>query len=315
MQTPELSIIVVYFNEKDLILPAVGSMHASAGSVAHEILVVENGAPEPVPEEVRRVGDWLRVLRVETNHGYAAGCNRGWEAASGRYLLFINPDTEVRGDAIPRLVDFLRGNPRVGAVSCRIVDGEGRFVPHLFEFPSPWWSLVYAVTAVPARWGWLRRRLGNRLVRYHDPFRSCPVDWMVGCAVMVRREAFEQIGGWEESYFIYAEEIDLYFRLAEAGWTAHYVADGEIVHYGGQSDKPGSERRFLQGYRSRYKFIERHMGPTRAWAFRLITAAKQVGGVLVDGVLWLLGLADRGRRLRTLRARWKLVLISLKILE
>lgn len=310
--TPELSAVIVYYREPDLILPAVRSVHASAGSIAHEVLVVENGGPEPVPEQLHREGDWLRVIRVPTNAGYGAGCNRGFEASSGRHLLFLNPDIEVRADAIPRLVDCLQKHPEVGAASCRIVNEREEVVPHLFEFPSPWWSAVYALTALPARFRPIRRWLGRWLIRYHDPFLSRAADWMIGCAVMVRREALEAVGGWNEGYFLYAEEIDLFYRLRQAGWVAYYVADAEIVHYGGRSSPAGAELSFLQSYVSRYKFIERHLGCGRARAFRWATAVKQLFASGADSLCWVLGAGGRDRRLRSLRTRMKLVRLSLR---
>jgi len=307
---PELSVIIVDYNQRDFILPAVRSIRASAGAVPCEIVIVDNGGSLPIPVELAGEGERVRVLRIDSNAGYAAGCNRGWEAAHGRYLLFLNPDTLVRGDTIPRLVGHLAEHPVVGAVSCRIVDGNGNLVPHLFEFPSPWWSAVYALAALPARWSPLRRLLGRWLIRYRDPFRSGPADWMVGCAVLVRREALEQIGGWDETYFLYAEEIDLYYRLRRAGWAAHYVSEGEIVHYGGASSAPGAEFNILQSYRSRYRFIERYSGPARARVFRWSTAGKQLAAVALDAALWLAGPGGRPGRLRVLRTRVKLIRLS-----
>lgn len=309
MEPIRLSAVIVYYNAPDHVLPCARSIGESAGDVPFEIIVVDNASPEPLPGDIGTAG--VRAIRAERNDGYAAGCNLGWKASLGELLLFMNPDTEARSGTVRQLVEFLDRHPKAGAVSCRVVNPRGGTESTVFEFPNPWSSILYGLAGLPARVPPLRRILGRWMVRYHDPAETRPVDWMVGCALMIRRKALEEVGGWDESYFLYAEEIDLFYRLRTAGWEAWYVAGGEIVHHGGASGDPDSDVSFIQPYLSRYRFVERYRGSSQAWIFRLVTSVKQFVAVVYDSVLLLAGMGDRQKRKRRIRARIDLIRRSL----
>jgi GT2 family glycosyltransferase len=305
METPRLSVIVVYYNAREHVSPCVQSVLNGPGEIPFEIIVVDNASPEPPPGDIESGS--VRMIRAERNEGYAAGCNLGWNASLGEFLFFLNPDTEVRTGSIPRMVEFLDRHERAAAVSGRIVNPGGEREASVFEFPNPWSSIGYGVAGMPARIPFLRRRLGRWLTRYHDPTETCRVDWMTGCAMMVRRKALEEVGGWDESYFLYAEEIDLYYRLRRAGWEAWYVADADIVHRGGGSSEAGSELSFIQPYLSRFRFVERYEGTKSEWVFRLVTALKQAAALVYDSLLLFTGSEDRPKIRQRIRARGRLI--------
>ena len=242
----ELSIIIVSFNVSDYLRQALHSVMAAASGISHEITVVDNCSSDGSAEMVVDEFGTVRLIVSETNEGYSAACNRGIRASSGKYLLILNPDTVVSRDAFVNALAFMDEHPDAGAAGARMTDGDGRFLPESKRgFPSPMTSL-FRLTGIG--------RLFPRSARFNAYYmgnmpddQTCRADILTGAFMFIRREALDKAGLFDTTYFMYGEDIDLSWRIRQAGYYNYYLPDVRITHYKGRSavtDREGSLRHF-----------------------------------------------------------------------
>jgi N-acetylglucosaminyl-diphospho-decaprenol L-rhamnosyltransferase len=233
--TPAISVIVVNYNSARDTLACVASLHTSRG-IDHEIIVVDN-ASRPDDRELLRALDGVSLLLEEANRGFGSGCNRGVEASSGRYLLFVNPDVIVpSATTLADLVAVADATVDLGALGCRIADEDGRTQPsayrrypglldHAWDYAPAIGSLLFffGVRYSPAPFP--LERLSERLAVAH----------LLGAFMLVPRVAFEEAGGFDEGFFLYREETDLCERIAALGRQLVYTPDPVVIHRSGTS--------------------------------------------------------------------------------
>jgi len=220
-----------------------------------EIVVVDNGSSDGSVEMVRELFPDVRLIQAE-NRGYGAAANRAFAASSAPYVLLLNTDTLLRPGALEALADYLDDNPRAGVVGPRLLNPDGSLQPSSFAFPYPLSKL--------ARWLPMasRRYLPNWS---HDLPRVVP--YVLGAAMGLRRSAVEEIGGFDERFFMYFEEADLSLRLVRRGWETHFTPSAIVVHEGGASTRQLSGFMLLELYRSMARYYELHHGwPVRTAA-------------------------------------------------
>jgi GT2 family glycosyltransferase len=262
-----VSYIVVTHQSEKCIEPCLRSVSDFAPPGRSEIIVVDTGSTDGTAERVNHGFPRVKWVPAHANLGYAGAINLGAGFAQGRILAFLNPDIEIQTgplDAIRRILL----DEGYGIVSCRIIDPHGRDLPHRFKFPSFWESVSSAFLP------FLRRRA-------LDPNVSGPTDWMVGCFGWVRRDAFDRVQGFDPRYFLFAEEIDFYYRLRRAGWKAWYTAEVTAVHREGQSRISIKEASEWLSYKNRYRFVETSLGIGRGILFRLGAIARLLTRCLV----------------------------------
>lgn len=233
-----------------------------------ELVVVDNGSSDGSVDELRRRLPGVVVIDPGANLGYGAAANRGAAATTASTVLVCNSDLEVESDALAVLVAALAQRPHCGVVGPLIRDGAGRRYPSARRFPSLVDAAGHAMLGlfVP----------DNRFTRAYlqaelaEAGRTREVDWLSGACLLVRRQAFEEIGGFDESYFMYAEDVDLCWRLARAGWTAAYVPEAEVTHLQGVSTGARPYRMILEHHRSLLRFAARSSEGWRRLALPLI---------------------------------------------
>ena len=285
----EISAVIVHYRTLAETLRAARSLADSAPEV--DILVIDNASGDGIRETLAREVPRARVVAEPENRGYGAACNRGAAETSGAYVLFLNSDAFVQSGAVPALAAALERNPRAAAVGPRLLNPDGTLQPSISRLPTPW--RIFCESS-----GLAALSRGRGIFRGHtktreDQERAQEVESLMGAALLVRRSAFEEVGGFDESFFFYAEESDLFARLRQAQWRILYEPSATVVHLGGAS---GGDALFGQLHASLRRYVRKHHG---LLAMRFAGAVLWLGAA-VRYLLALLtpGAAGRRRRLR-----------------
>jgi len=221
-----LSIIIVTWNVREQVRDCLLSLDVAHLPDDWEVILLDNASQDETVAMVRADFPTVHLIASEENLGFGAGNNRAAAHARGDYLLLLNPDTLVSQKAILTLLDFMDAHPRAGACSSQLHLPDGSPQPYTFG-KDP--KLGYLL-----RRGWQRLVHGRML---HDWDLDFPqqMPWVSGAAMLVRREAWEEVGGFDEGFFMYFEDNDLCLRMRERGWEIWYNPDVSIIHLGGQS--------------------------------------------------------------------------------
>lgn len=297
-----VSAVVVSHNVRELLLNCLRSLEeARAGGVLDEIIVVDSNSSDGSPHAVREHFTDVCVIDAP-NRGYGAGTNVGISLTSRDYVLVLNPDTVVPAETLRRLVRYLDENPDVAVCAPRMRYPSGDLQPSRRRFPTRL-TPIFESTVFQQLWPsnpWKRRY--HLEDRPEDEIQD--VDWVVGACLMVRGEAIDRVGGFDESFWMYCEEIEWCWRFRRHGWRISYLPDVEIVHHEGASTGQNVPRRQLAFDRSRIELQRRlYGGPAAA----IVMAGIKLGYAIqmsVEGIKWLLGHRRdlRGQRVRFYRA-------------
>jgi hypothetical protein len=267
MTAPDVTVSIVSFNTRDLLGACLRSVLKTA-EVGVEIVVVDNSSADGSADMVEREFPAVHVIRVPDNRGFAAANNLAIREASGRYILLLNPDTEVRPDTIVDLAVFLDSHPATGICGPRILYPDGRFQSCGYRFPTLMSEIRQSKNI-------------NRLIRAvvgKEPFvADAPeirdVDWVDGACLMIRRAVIDQIGPLDEQYFLYAEELDWCYSARKAGWTVTAVPTTEMTHHLGQASSQLSDRSLVHFVEARLRFYRKNRGLLTAMVVSLVYVA------------------------------------------
>lgn len=270
----EVLVVIVNYRSAELTLRSLASLarERERPELALSAVVVENASGDEARlarglEE--RFGSFARLVVSPVNGGFGAGNNLGVKAAHAagvrpRYVHFLNPDTEIKPGAVLALVRFLEAHPRAGVASGSFEHQDGTPWPIAFRFPSPAGELEAG-----CRLGIVSRLLRERSVpRIMGP-TPAPIDWCSGASMMLRREVLETVGGFDEVFFLYYEEVDLCLRIKAAGWECWYVPESRVMHVRGQSTgvtvlEQTPRRLPPYWFESRRRYFVKHHGPAYA---------------------------------------------------
>lgn len=229
----DLSIVIVNYNTKDLLLECLQSIkQAKKDSYSWETIVVDNASTDGSVEAVKKRYKDIKILRSKKNLGFAAGNNKAITKTSGRYTLFLNPDTMVFPDTLTTMISFMDKNPGVGAATCRIELADGRLDEAAHRgFPTPWNAFTHfsGLEKLFPR----SRLFSGYTLGWMSRERTHEIDAASGAFLLVRGEAGRKVSWWDEDYFWYGEDLDFCYRLKEAGWKVMYVPKVRILHYKG----------------------------------------------------------------------------------
>lgn len=254
----DLSVIIVSWNVKGLLAECLASIYAALdkSSLQCEVLVVDNASSDGSPKMVNERFPQALLLANAENKGFAAANNQGMALAQGRLVLLLNPDTVVRNHALDTLVQFMDETPLAGMAGPCLVYPDGRFQHAAFRFPS----LAQAFfDFFPLHHRLLESPLNGRYSRsLYDAGRPFVIDHPLGACMMVRRQAIDEVGGMDEGFFMYCEEVDWAMRIKRAGWQIYCVPAAEIVHYAGQSTQQFRDEMFVALWRSRFRLYAKH---------------------------------------------------------
>jgi N-acetylglucosaminyl-diphospho-decaprenol L-rhamnosyltransferase len=267
-----VSVIIINYNSVAVTRACLRSLLASSVSPALEIIVIDNASYDGCDKMIESEFPMVSFIQSETNIGFAGANNLGISMASGKYILFLNPDTEVEALAIEKLRDSLAALPTAGIVGARLLNSDRSIqTTSVTAFPSIMNQLLGAE--------WLRQRLprlslwGMRSL-FDESVCPVEVEAVSGACLMSKREVVDQVGGFSDDYFMYAEDLDLCWKSKNAGWAVYHVPQALIVHHGGQSSKsrPESSYADLMIRESVHKFMRLRQGRWYAGTFRCVTA-------------------------------------------
>lgn len=280
-QPPILTIGIINYNACEWLRPCLTSIFREVGDGGSmEVIVVDNASEDESVAMVRHEFPHARVLALTENRGYAAGCNEAARVGAAPFVLLLNPDVELREGCLSAMLGFAQGNPRAGIVGPRLLNSDGSHQPSCGMFPTLVGILQEAIllTRIAPRWGAVARRHGTAL----DPEVTQPVEVLLGAFLLCRREMLEALGGLDERFFMYSEEVDLCYRACRAGWETWYLPEATAIHHGGKSTEPVASAMFAELHRSKVRFLRFHRSPAAARVGRVLLAL----GAVVRGALW-----------------------------
>jgi GT2 family glycosyltransferase len=260
----DLVVLTVSYNTRDLLASCLQSTLDSLAysGLQGQVWVIDNASADGSAKMVAECFPQVRLIAHDRNLGFAAGNNLALRAMGfgmeivPRHVLFLNPDTRVVGDALGLMVGFLDSTSQAGAAGAGLIHGDGSFQHSAFAFPG---LTQIFLDFFPLHHRLLNSRLNGRYPRRtYERGRPFTVDHPLGAALMVRGGALAQVGSFDESFFMYCEEIDLCRRLKSAGWGVYCVPEAQIVHLVGQSTRQFRHRMFVALWRSRFLMFDKH---------------------------------------------------------
>ncbi len=302
--TLDVSVVIVSYRSREHLPACLASVHASmeASGLRGEVIVVDNASPDGTAELVAERFPWVRLVANPVNSGFAAAVNQGVRLARGRVIVLLNPDTQLVGDALGRLVRFLDRHPTVGAVGPRLRYPDGRTQPSRRRFPTLLTGFLES-TLIQDYW-----RDNRVLRRYYVADRSDDepqeVDWLVGACLAIRRDAFATVGLLDERFFLYSEEVEWFWRLRRAGWRVYYLPEAEVVHAEGGSSEPESAFRQVAFDTAKVQLFRALYGPVAAESLRLFLLLTYGLRFLREGAKWVVG-HKRALRWRRMVRDWR----------
>jgi GT2 family glycosyltransferase len=301
----DLSVIIVNWNSAEHLRKCLSSIAADQNSPDLEVLVVDNASYDGSAEMVRRQFPWVRFIQSAENLGFAGGNNLARQHAQGDTLLFLNPDTEVFPSALKRMLVRLWASPGVGAVGPRLLNSDLSLQTTCLQAFPTFWNLLFDADALKVMFP--RWRIWGMRPLFSNGTDADVAGMISGACLMVRRDAFDHVEGFSPEYFIYGEDLDLCYKLKNAGWTLKYVDSAEVVHHGGQSTKSRSESGFgdVLIRQAVYNFVRKTRG---AFYAKLCRMAICISAIIRISILTLLRVAptniSRSKALQHRARKW-----------
>ena len=304
-----ISIVYVNWNSADYLKASVNSVFTSDSQPNAEIIVVDNASTQDGVEELAALDPRIRLFAERKNLGFAGANNLGASHAHGEILLFLNPDTEVSAGAIERMARHLERLPDAGLLGARLLNADGSVQLSTIQALPTILNQAFDSDAMMRRWPncplW---KLGPLFQPAQEPI---PVDTVSGACMMMRKSVFERVGGFSEEYFMYAEDLDLCYRMAEAGLRNYYCGDATVIHYGGGSSARQSVNQWAtrMQFRAMVIFLRKTRGATYSLAYRMTMFAVALCRLAVLGIARLVVWRDPGRTsLRCSLSKWTTIL-------
>lgn len=312
-EPPELSIIIVDWNTRDLLRDCLSSVYDETRVTSFEVFVVDNASSDGSVEMVKREFPQVRLIENRENLGFARANNQGIKQSRGSYILLLNPDTVVLSGALDKMVAFMRAHPAVDASGPMLLNPEGSLQRSTWDTSYNFgWSFKFIVSQCSAIYLLLKFLLSNLSKRETHSPHPRQVSWVVGACMMMTREAVDKVGLLDEQYFFYAEETDWFYRLKQLGGKTYFVPEVRIIHYGAQSMKQTDLRRKYY-YRSNYLFLKKHRTKMEAYLFRIMVV---IDSFVVMSAFFLLQALVKGDRRKEMnwgsRCRWQTLLWAIK---
>lgn len=278
---PDVSVVIVSWNVRDLLRECLTSILASpdvclpgatlsANAVECEVIVVDSNSSDGTSAMILEEFPWVTLVEKKHNVGFSAGNNLGIAKSSGRQILFLNPDTRILGTAISTLARYLDKNANVGVVGPKLLNSNGSLQSSRRRFPRLITGVFESTSLEP-----IAPRKILRDFRMEDcaPDQTHEVDWLVGAAIMIRRTVLDEIGTFDERYFMYSEETDLQKRIKTASWKVIYLPEAQVIHHGGKSSDQVVAQRHISFETSKVKYFRKHHGRLTAEILRLVLFA------------------------------------------
>lgn len=305
MESVELSIIIVSWNVRDYLARCLDSIAESLrlAPLSTEIIVVDSASSDGTVELLKEAYPYVRTLPQSENVGFTRGNNIGLAAAQGAFLFLLNPDTEVRGAALAEMVGYLREHPQVGILGAHTLNTDGTHQSSRRRFPTLLTALFESTWLQPYAPRGLLERFYVRDAADSD---IVAVDWVQGSALMLRRALYEQIGGLDEGYVMFSEEVDFCKRAKLAGWGVVYHGGVYVVHHGGKSTEQVSAMKHIHFQRSKVRYFRKFHGVGAAAVLRAFLIASYAQQLLLEALKGALG-SKRPLRRERVQLYWQVI--------
>jgi hypothetical protein len=277
----KISVVIVNYNVKEYLEQALLSLQRALASISHEIFVVDNASIDGSVPYIRQRFPEVILLESSENLGFGKANNLALKQISGEYVVLINPDTVVQEDTFTALLDFFEQHPEAAAATCKILNPDGSFsIDCRHNIPTPldaFWKVIGFSKLFPKSKIFARYHL-----TYLDSEETYPVPAISGSFMMIKKTVLDEVGYFDERFFMYCEDIDLCARIGQAGHQIWYVPTSQIIHYKGESTKKNNLDYIITFNKALYQFFEKHYANRTLSPFRwLIIAGIMARGVFV----------------------------------
>lgn len=278
----DLSIIIISYNSKQFIQKCLNSLLTSASHLALEIIVVDNASQDRSADLIKTSFPNVKLICNLENLGYARACNQGIEEAKGEYLFILNPDTELSGGSPEAMIRFIDEHPRCGVLGPKLLDEGGKTEFSCRAFPS--YSAVFFNRYSLLTRMFPRSKYADRYLKtnwQHDTVKE--VDWVSGAAMMIRKDCLDQIGNFDEDFFMYCEDVDICRRARDKGWQIFYYPYLELTHIIGGSIRHTSPSAIIWHNQSMWHYYKKYLKVNILWD-ALIFATIFMRAIFLSGV-------------------------------
>jgi len=232
----DVSAVLVSYNTAALLPKAIEDLRTSTAGLSLQTIIIDNASRDDSVELIRRDFADCALIENKTNVGFGRANNQALPLIQGHYVLLLNTDAFVSPDTLQKTVAHMDEHPECGLLGVKLVGRDGEWQPSCRYFPTPLNKFLNR-TGLNKLFPWVQ--MVDDMDWDHASVRAC--DWVPGCYLLIRREVIDQVGLFDERYFLYSEEVDLCFAAKKAGWQVHYYPDTTVVHLGGESAKSDSE--------------------------------------------------------------------------
>ena len=265
----QLSIIIVNYNVKYFLAHCLLSVLYASKNSQVEVFVVDNMSQDGSVEMVKEKFPWVKLIANEENVGFAKANNQAVELSTGKYILYLNPDTIVPEDCFEKCIAYMDAHEKVGALGCRLIDGKGIFLPESKRgFPTAQ-AAFFKISGLSSIF-----KKSTFFNQYHLGFLSehetNEVDVLVGCFMFCRKTVIDEVGSFDEEYFMYGEDIDLSYKIKQAGFSNVYFPETTVIHYKGESTKKGSLNYVKMFYQAMIIFAKKHFKNSQKGLFVML---------------------------------------------
>lgn len=276
----DVSIIIVSFNTKKLTVSCVRSVITYTKGVTYEIIVVDNNSTDGSVEALSKLKSKTKIIKNKENKGFGSANNEGIKKAKGRYILLLNSDTHVSSNVVGEMVRWMDGKEEIGVSSCKLlnkdgsIQGTGGYFPTLIRVFS--WMTIQDIPFVDRfidPFHPMKEKSRQKANHFYDVPQE--LDWITGAFMLVRKDVFDEVGLFDEDYFMYTEEVDLCYRIKKNGWKVYYDPQWSIVHWGGASST--SEFAVLHEYEGIKLFYKKHYA---SWKYPILRLFLKIGAAL-----------------------------------
>jgi len=253
----DLSVIIVSHNSAGYLEACLGSLDRHLAAFDVEVCVVDNASEDDTQGIASRRAPRLRLIANERNLGFAAAVNLGLAATTGRYVLWLNPDSVLLDDGMGALLEYLDARPDVGIIGPRILDPGGAFQRSARAFPSYDWAIGHRHSLLTRLFP--ANPYSKRYLRTDsDPAKVQDIDWVSGACLLHRRDVADRIGGLDERFFMYCEDVDFCLRAHQAGWAVQYHPVLTVQHQVAGSTRQRPARMLYERHRSLWRYYKKH---------------------------------------------------------
>ncbi len=283
----QLSVIIVNYNVKYFLEQCLYSVQKACSHVEAEIIVADNNSTDGSRDFLAPLFPKVNFIWNSSNVGFAKANNQAVVKAKGDVILFLNPDTIVPEDCFEKCISFFKSNDRIGALGIKMIDGAGNFLKESKRaFPSPLTSLIKLAgfaNLFPRSKSFTKYHLGHL-----SENENHEVDVLAGAFIMIPRNILQEIGNFDERFFMYGEDVDLSFRIQKAGYKNYYFSESTIIHFKGESTKRGSMNYVRLFYKAMSLFVKKHYSGSKAGIFIFFIQAAIITRAIFSALLSLL---------------------------